>query len=79
MDTNKDGSINEWTDWQKVSETYKGIPGFAKQVAKTPAQLDLSNLPEGYGFQFEIKLNETTENQVKPILDQISLTFAEGN
>ena len=77
VDTNKDGSVNEWTDWQKISETYKGIPGFAKQVAKTPAQLDLSKLPEGYGFQFEVKLNETTSNDSKPQLDKVTLTFSE--
>ncbi|MDA9260367.1 hypothetical protein N9P58_00710 [Puniceicoccaceae bacterium] len=76
VDTNKDGSVNEWTDWQEVNETYAAIPGFAKQVAKTPAQLDLSSLPEGYGFQFEVKISDTTTNDSKPILDQVSLTFS---
>ena len=77
VDTNKDGSVNEWTDWQEVNETYAGIPGFAKQVAKTPAQLDLSSLPEGYGFQFEVKLSDTTTNDSKPQLDEVTLTFSE--
>lgn len=75
VDTDKDGSVDEWTDWQEVSETYQGIPGVAKQVAKTPAQLDLSSLPKGYGFQFEIRLEDTTENASKPTLDQVQIQF----
>ena len=76
VDTNKDGAADQWTDWQEVNETYAAIPGFAKQVAKTPAQLDLSSLPEGYGFQFEVKISDTTSNDSKPILDRVSLTFS---
>lgn len=76
VDTNKDGSVDEWTDWQEVNETYAAIPGFAKQVAKTPAQLDLSSLPAGYGFQFDVRLTDTTKNDSKPQLDKVSLTFA---
>jgi hypothetical protein len=75
VDTNKDGIVNEWTDWQEVNEAYAAIPGFAKQVAKTPAQLDLSSLPAGYGFQFELRLSDTTSNGSKPILDQVKLNF----
>lgn len=75
VDTNNDGSVDQWSDWQTVKESYDYIPGFAKQVAKTPAVLDLSNLPEGYGFQFEIRLTDTTENKSKPILDSVNLHF----
>ncbi|WP_343217925.1 hypothetical protein [Haloferula rosea] len=75
VDTDKDGSVDKWTEWQSVSERYEAIPGFAKQVAKTPAQLDLDDLPEGYGFQFELRLTDTTENESKPILDQVQLHF----
>jgi len=75
VDTDKDGSVDQWTDWQEVTESYDYIAGFSKQVAKTPAELDLSSLPAGYGFQFEIKLTDTTENESKPILDKVSLSF----
>ncbi len=75
VDTDQDGSVDEWADWQEVKESYAGIPGFAKQVAKTPAQLDLRELPAGYGFQFELRLTDTTDNPSKPILDQIELSF----
>lgn len=75
VDTDKDGSVDQWTDWQQVKESYDHTPGFAKQVAKTPAQLDLSGLPAGFGFQFEVKLKDTTENESKPILDKIELQF----
>jgi len=63
VDTDNDQTIDQWTEWTKVKETYDYIEGFSKQVAKTPAQVDLSSLPEGFGFQFEVKLNDTTENR----------------
>ena len=75
VDTNKDGSVDQWTDWQSVKENYDYTSGFSKQVTKTPASLDLSGLPEGYGFQFEVRMTDTTENASKPILDRIHLSF----
>lgn len=75
VDTDKDGSADKWTDWQAVKETYDYIPGFAKQIAKAPARLDLTTLPQGYGFQFEIRITDKTENASRPILDKISLSF----
>ncbi len=75
VDTTQDGTINHWTDWETVTETYDHIPGFAKQIARTPATIDLSALPAGYGFQFEVRLTDTTENESKPLLDGITLTF----
>lgn len=75
VDVDNDGSIDQWTDWQAVKESYDYIDGFAKQVAKTPAELDLSSLPKGYGFQFEMKITDTTENASKPILDNVTLSF----
>lgn len=75
VDVNKDGRIDEWTDWQEVKERYDHLPGFAKHVAKTPAQLDISDLPPAYGFQFELRLTDTTGNDSKPILDTVSLQY----
>ncbi len=75
VDVSNNGAVDEWTDWQAVSESYDTIPGFSKQVSRTPARLDLSSLPAGYGFQFEVRLTDTTENDSKPILDKITLTF----
>ena len=72
VDTNSGGAVNQWTDWQEVIETYAAVPGFAKQVSKTPAKMDLSGLPEGYGFQFEFRLTETAKNESKPQLDRVS-------
>ena len=71
----KVGTSNDWTDWKTVEEHYEAIPGFAKQVAKTPASMDLSGLPKGYRFQFELRLTDTTDNPSKPILDGITLTI----
>ncbi|EMI44054.1 hypothetical protein [Rhodopirellula sp. SWK7] len=75
VDTDNDGVADVWTDWATVKESYDYTPGFAKQVQKTPASLDLSSLPAGHGFQFEIKLNDTTENKSKPMLDKVTLSF----
>ena len=77
VDTDNDGKIDNWTDWQEVKENYDYTPGFAKQVAKAPAKLDLSKLPAGFGFQFEIKITDSTDNESIPELDKVSLNFLE--
>nr|WP_235990266.1 hypothetical protein [Bremerella alba] len=77
VDTDKDGKSDQWTDWTELKESYDYIPGFSKQIARTPAQLDLSPLPAGYGFQVELRLTDSTENKSKPIIESMSVTFAE--
>ena len=71
MDTSNDGTVDEWGEWQLISEQYDYKAGFAKQIEKTPAQLNLSDLPEGYGIQFEVKVIDSTDNESKPILDKV--------
>jgi len=75
VDTSNNGKIDQWTDWQEVKESYDYIEGFAKQIAVAPAALDVSSLPQGFGFQFEIRIEDTTENESKPILDHVTLEF----
>jgi hypothetical protein len=75
VDTDNDAKTDQWTEWKEVKEAYDYIPGFSKQVKKTPASLDVSSLPEGYGFQFEIKLTDSTDNKSKPILESVELGF----
>ncbi|MDB4265200.1 hypothetical protein N9891_00465, partial [bacterium] len=75
VDTDNDGKSDEWSDWQQVKESYDYIEGFAKQIKTTPAEMDLSSLPEGYGFQFELKLTDSTDNKSKPILEKVELHF----
>lgn len=75
VDTSNNGSIDQWTDWQPLREKYDYIPGFSKQVAKTPARMDLSGLPAGYGFQIQVNITDTTDNESRPILDKVTLTF----
>ena len=76
VDTDKDGAVDQWSEWQEVTEQYDYIPGFSKQIKKTPAQLDASGLPAGFGFQIELQITDSTENASKPILDRLSLSFA---
>ena len=75
VDMTNDGKIDQWSEWQTISEQYDYIEGFSKQIAKVPAQMDLSQLPEGYGFQFEIKISDTTENESRPILENVVVSF----
>lgn len=75
VDTNNDGKINQWTDWQQVKETYDYTEGFSKQISKTPATLDASKLPAGFGFAFEMRLTDTTKNKSKPMVDKVTVTF----
>jgi hypothetical protein len=76
VDTNNDGAINQWTDWAAVKESYDYTKGFSKQITKTSAKLDLSKLPAGFGFQFEFKVTDMTENKSKPIMDKVTIQFA---
>jgi len=75
VDTVGDGKVDAWSDWAELKESYDYIEGFAKQVKRTPATMDLSSLPQGYGFQIELKLTDSTENKSKPILESLRLTF----
>ncbi|WP_315853505.1 right-handed parallel beta-helix repeat-containing protein [Neorhodopirellula pilleata] len=77
VDTDKDSKIDHWTDWTELKESYDYIKSFSKQIAKTPAELNLSMLPAGYGFQLEVRLTDSTENESKPIIERMSLSFAQ--
>ena len=78
VDVDNDETIDQWTDWTTVKESYDYVEGFAKQVAKTAAQVDLATLPAGFGFQFEVKIRDTTENASRPIIDKVELSFSEA-
>ena len=65
VDTDNDDKIDQWTDWTELKESYDYIPGFSKQIARTPAELDLSKLPAGYGFQIQLQPNRFHREQIK--------------
>ncbi|MDF1754869.1 MAG: hypothetical protein P1U89_18930 [Verrucomicrobiales bacterium] len=75
VDTDNDKKIDQWTEWNELKESYDYIPGFSKQIKTTPAQLDISELPKGFGFQIELKVTDTTENKSKPIIESLTLSF----
>ena len=75
VDTDTDGKIDRWTDWQEVKETYRQRKGFAKQIDKTPAAFDLKNLPAGHAFCFEFRMTDMTGNKSMPIMDCVRLSF----
>jgi len=76
VDTDNDRKVDQWSDWSEVKESYDYISGFSKQIKKTPAQLDLTDLPEGFGFQIEVKVTDSTDNKSKPIIENLTLDFA---
>lgn len=78
IDGDNDGKIDIWTDWQEVREKYDYIKGFSKQIKTIPASLDVSKLPAGYGFCFEFRTEDKTENSSKPIIDSVKITFENG-
>ncbi|MGB0743793.1 MAG: hypothetical protein ACPGSB_04640 [Opitutales bacterium] len=75
VDTSGDGQIDTWSDWKEVRESYDYVPGFSKQVSTQPASMDLSQLPEGYGFSFELRIEDSTENASTPIIDSVTMQF----
>ena len=75
VDLNDNGKIDQWTDWKELKESYDYIQGFSKQIEKSPATLDLSGLPSGFGFQVEVRMTDTTSNRSKPLLQQLTLSF----
>ena len=77
VDTDNDAKIDKWTDWNEVREKYDYVTGFSKQVARSPAKLELDSLPAGFGFQFEIRLTDTTENSSMPVLEKLRLEFSD--
>ena len=77
VDTTGDGSVDHWSDWKTIKEEYDHISGFAKQVKKVPATMDLSGLPACFGVQFEVKITDTTKNKSKPMIDKVTVTFDE--
>ena len=44
---------------------------------RTSAATFRFGLPAGYGFQWEIKITDTTDNASQPILDKMILSFSE--
>ena len=78
IDTDNDQAVDRWTPWTAVKESYDHTAGFAKQVAKRPATLDLAELPAGYGVAFELRLTDTTENESKPMIDAVEIGFEPG-
>lgn len=68
-----DGKVGIFIHWGPYSVI--GHRKFAKQIESIPAKLNLPELPAGYGFQFEVKITDTTENEFKPILDKVVVKF----
>jgi hypothetical protein len=58
-----------------MKESYDYIKGFSKQIKKTPAKLNLGNLPAGFGFQIEVRVSDVTSNASKPLIESLDLSF----
>ena len=69
VDSSGDGSIDQWTEWHEVSESYDYTPGYARVIQKTPASIDLSALPAAHAVKFEFKL--AGEKNAPPMIDKV--------
>ncbi len=76
VDTVNDGGVDVWTDWQEVKERYDFIEGFAKQIARRPASIELSGLPAGYGFKYEIRITNAIDNAARPEINSLEMEFS---
>ncbi|MFC4991698.1 Ig-like domain-containing protein [Rubritalea tangerina] len=75
VDIDGDGVVDQWTAWQDVAEEYDHKAGYARVVECQPARVDMSGLAEGYGFQFEFRVDDTVVSGVKPIMDAVEMEF----
>lgn len=73
VDIDNDGSIDNWTEFTKIKESYSQKSGFLRVVETLPATLDLSGLEAGYAFKIELRFYK--ENGVFPTLDSFEVDF----
>ena len=78
VDTDGDSAIDQWTEWKDVYETYDHKLNYVRVVESTPALLDLSDLMDGYGFQFEIKIDNSIITDVSPLIDSVKMDYNES-
>lgn len=71
IDSNKDGEIDQWTEFTRISETYSRKPGFLRVVESKPAHLDISSLNKGYAFKIEFRIHST--NGFSPVIDRMEI------
>ena len=76
VDVDGNGSIDEWTSWQSIEEDYNLKRGFSRVVETTPAEVNLSGLPAGLGFQFQFRLDNSTVSAASPIIDRVEMEFS---
>ena len=79
VDTNNDGTIDLWTVWETLTESYDHTPGYSRVITVTPAEIDMSSLPAGYGFQFELRLDDSQVAGPTPIMDRVEMSFNPSN
>jgi len=75
VDRTGDGTIDRWTEWQTVRETYRQKPGFVRLVDVTPATLDVSELPPGVGFRWEYRTAAQDGQTAAVEMDRVEWTF----
>lgn len=73
----RQGDYHAWQSCDMKNWVHHGpvTERFSKQVARTPAQLDLMDFPAGHAFQIELKLIDITENKSKPTIESLSLSL----
>ena len=73
VDTNNDGTIDNWTEFTKIKEVYSQKEGFVRVVEAIPAMLDASELSAGYAFKIEIRFSSM--DGFFPVLNSFQANF----
>ena len=55
VDIDGDGEIDEWSEWQDITESYFQLEGYSKAFGVEEATLDTSSLPAGFGVAFRMR------------------------
>ncbi|MEM9160752.1 MAG: hypothetical protein AAGB46_17015, partial [Verrucomicrobiota bacterium] len=75
VDTDGDGKVEEWTDWEEIAESYYQKSGYVRLVDRTPAEIDMSELPKGYGFSFEYRTKAIDGVATRVSMKEIEMSF----
>lgn len=75
VDIDGDNTVDKWTEWQHVYERYQQKSGYLRVIEKQPAQVDVSALPAGEQFTFEIKIDDSIAPNATPLIRSVVMTF----
>ena len=68
VDVDEDGTVEQWTDWQELTEAHQRKPGFARVIDVKPATLSAQGLPDVETHIFEIESTGPSIDSLYPFM-----------